>query len=348
MVISVNPKPSTEEFETLLCDAVSALKAESRKRPKDYSNLLGSKLEKEVVNIMAHYAKGTPFDGSIELVSGQRFPDIVAKKFYGVEVKTTKSNHWKSVGSSVAEGTRVEDVERIFMLFGKMCDPIDFMCRPYEDCLSDVVVTHSPRYLIDMNLKNGETIFDKINIPYDTLRTLSDPINTVLDYYRQQLREGGGSTWWSQKGDDIGAKAIVRMWNQMYKQERDRILHKGLCLFPELVSDKQNKYNRFAVWLATREGVICTNVRDIFSAGGRGNIEFDGRIYHVPKILLKLSENIFDIKQSLNTLDYSEIEEYWCDYKEGDDRYVYWCEMIVENAKSVLNHFPLKEYLLST
>ena len=100
------------------------------------------------------------------------------------EVKTTKDNHWFSTGSSVAEGTRVSDVERIFMLFGKMCNPIEFRCRPYQECLSEVVVTHSPRYLIDMELEEGETFFDKIQIPYDEFRKQDDPIKTVVRFRR--------------------------------------------------------------------------------------------------------------------------------------------------------------------
>ena len=56
------------------------------------------------------------------------------------------------------------------MLFAKLASPIEFRCRPYEECLSEVVVTHSPRYLIDMNLAIGKTIFDKIKTPYNELR----------------------------------------------------------------------------------------------------------------------------------------------------------------------------------
>ena len=38
---------------------------------------------------MSELAVGTPFEDSIELIGGQKFPDIIAKKFYGIEVKTT-------------------------------------------------------------------------------------------------------------------------------------------------------------------------------------------------------------------------------------------------------------------
>ena len=57
--------------------------------------------------IMKERAHGTIYENKIELVSGQKFPDIVAhvneQKAYGLEVKTTKSNSWQSIGSSIFE-----------------------------------------------------------------------------------------------------------------------------------------------------------------------------------------------------------------------------------------------------
>ena len=76
------------------------------------------------------------------------------------------------------------------MLFAKLASPIEFRCRPYEEVLSEVVVTHSPRYLIDMNLEEGKTIFDKIKMPYDTLRKKENPIRPIVDYYKSKLKPG--------------------------------------------------------------------------------------------------------------------------------------------------------------
>jgi hypothetical protein len=152
MVVSVNPVPTKEQFQSLLDITLLALSKQSKENEKKYLELLGNKLEGVVADIMKENAKDTDFENSIELISGQKFPDIIAKKYYGVEVKTTKQNHWTTTGNSVLESTRVDDIERIYMLFGKMFKPIEFLCKPYEDCLSDVVVTHSPRYLINMQL----------------------------------------------------------------------------------------------------------------------------------------------------------------------------------------------------
>ena len=170
MVVSVNSEPNRSEFDSLLSRTTEELNLHGQNPTKEIQKLLGRNLEPYVKDLMSELAVGTPFEDSIELIGGQKFPDIIAKKFYGIEVKTTTQNHWKTTGNSVLESTRVDNIERIFMLFAKLASPIEFRCRPYEEVLSEVVVTHSPRYLIDMNLEEGKTIFDKINMPYNTLR----------------------------------------------------------------------------------------------------------------------------------------------------------------------------------
>ena len=165
MIISANSEPSRKDFDILINSTLTELNVHANNSSKKIATLIGRNLEPYVRDVMAELAVGTAFENTIELIGGQKFPDIIANKYYGIEVKTTTQNHWKTTGNSVLESTRVEDVERIFMLFAKLASPIEFRCRPYEEVLSEVVVTHSPRYLIDMNLKQGDTIFDKIKIP---------------------------------------------------------------------------------------------------------------------------------------------------------------------------------------
>ncbi len=347
MVVSVNNEPNRKEFEMLLDVSLLSLKNESAKNQANYLALLGNKLEDKVYDILSNNAKGTIFEGSIELISGQRFPDIIAKKYYGVEVKTTKSNHWKSTGSSILESTRVEGIERIFMLFGKMVAPVEFMCRPYEDCLSEVVVTHSPRYLIDMNLAKGKTIFDKIEVPYDILRKQPNPIKTVLDYYRKQLKAGDDVWYLDQDNNGTSTNLIIKMWNNLTIPERNELIVKGFCLFPELISNRIDKFNRFALWLATRQGVICPNVRDPFTAGGQGIIEYEGlKFSNIPQIVMRLYYNIELIKAQLMVFSYEELLNYWGIGFEDKDRYFVWKELIINNSALIIkNNLPLNNLL---
>ena len=333
-------------FEELLAKVIDFMNQEALKCPEMYTGLLGSKLEDKVVEVLQQCAVGTCFEDQIVKYSGQRFPDIVIGGYYGVEVKTTKANHWKSTGSSVAEGTRVENVERIYLLFGKMCEPVCFVCKPYEECLSEVVVTHSPRYLVDMNLPKGGTIFDKLGIPYDELRCQPNPIRTILDYYRSRLKEGE-ELWWLDNDRSKVSNLVIRMWSLLSPQEKQRYQIKGFIFFPELLSNRSDKFNRMAVWLATQEGVVCPNLRDIFSAGGKECITKNGVCYPgVSKVIGKLYRELSAIKKIIQQVDDAELQEYWkCQFNNGK-KWETWCQLAINNLETInTTGIPLKKLI---
>ena len=288
MIISANSTPNKVEFDSLLSSTITELNDFAGKSPKRVSSLLGRQFEPFVRDVMTELAVGTPFENSIELISGQKFPDIVAKKYYGIEVKTTTQNHWKTTGNSVLETTRVDDVERIFMLFAKMAKPIEFRCRPYEDVLSEVVVTHSPRYLIDMNLEQGKTIFDKIKLPYDTLRKKENPIKPIVEYYKSKLKEGEELWWIGQENEEKASSFVIKIWNNLSIRERQNLKIRAMAYFPEIFGNSSDKFGRLALWLVTSESVVCPNVRDLFTAGGKDSFTINGKVYNnIPRVFLK-------------------------------------------------------------
>lgn len=287
MIVSVNPKPSLGEFSELMKKTDFLLNDDAKKRPKYYAARGGNPLEDDVKAALDECAKGTPFENTIEKVSGQKFPDIVAAKFYGVEVKSTKENHWTSTGSSIMETTRVADVERIYMTFGKLGgNPIEFLSRPYEQCLSGIAVTHMPRYLIDMRLAEGETIFDKIGIDYDTLRNMENPISPVAKYYREQLKPGE-SLWWTGENIDETVSATMRLWKAVSPEEKRRCIVYGCVHFPEVFN---SNYDRYALWLGS-QGIVNSNVRDGFSSGGQEEVRLVDETVKVPAIYRRIKEN---------------------------------------------------------
>lgn len=333
-------------FEMLLEKTIDYMNREAEKFPEIYTGLLGSKLEDKVVAVLQQCATGTCFEGQVVKYSGQRFPDIVIGGYYGVEVKTTKSNHWKSTGSSVAGGTRVEGVERVYLLFGKMCKPIRFVCKLYEECLSEVVVTHSPRYLVDMNLSKGKTIFDKLGVSYDELRRQSNPIRTILNYYRSQLKEGE-ELWWLDNDSSRASSLVIRMWRSLSWKEKQTYQIKGFVFFPELLSNHSYKFNRMAVWLATREGVVCPNLRDVFSAGGKQCITKDGKSYPgVSKVIWRLYRKLPAIKIFIQHTDCSELQEYWECQCNDEGKWEMWCQLAIKNLETInTTKIPLKELI---
>ena len=332
MIISSNPVPSVDEFQKLLDSSITELSRLGSSEADLISKLKGNKLEPYVKEVIEEEAKGTSFQDSIELISGQKFPDIVAKKFYGVEVKSTTQNHWKTTGNSVLESTRVEGVERIFMLFGKLAAPIQFKCKPYEECLSEVVVTHSPRYLVDMNLDPGQTIFDKIKIPYDTLRNEDNPIRPILEYYRQFLKEGD-DIWWLD--NDKTSNIVIKYWSNLSTKDRELLILKAMILFPEVFGNSIHKYKKIPVWLASKESVVCSNVRDLFTAGGRDSIFIDGKLFKdLPRIFVNLFSNIQTIKNLILNIEVEELNHFWEIDSTNDTKLNDWVILVDMYSKS--------------
>ncbi len=265
MLISVNPHPSLLEFQQLMQKTDALLNEDALKRPDYYVTRGGRLLEDDVKAALDEAAKGTAFAHTIEKISGQRFPDIIAAKYYGVEVKSTKEDHWTSTGGSILETTRVSGIERIYMTFGKLGgDPIAFLSRPYEQCLYGIAVTHMPRYLIDMHLPPGKTIFDKMGVSYAALRTMDNPVAPVAKYYRSRLK-AGESLWWTGDSAEETVCATIRLWKNISPEEKRLYTMFGCVNYPEIFG---GNYDRYALWL-TAQGVVDPHIRDQFSAGGQ-------------------------------------------------------------------------------
>ncbi|MBR0513624.1 MAG: hypothetical protein IJK06_05160 [Clostridia bacterium] len=287
MIVSTNPKPTLPEFSALMSRTDQYLNNDALERHDYYAQRAGKPLESDVKDALDRCAVGSAFEGTIEIISGARFPDIIAAKYYGVEVKSTKDNHWTSIGSSILESTRVNTVERIYMTFGKLGgNPIRFLSRPYEKVLCGIAVTHMPRYLIDMRLEEGETIFDKMGIPYDELRVMENPVEPVAQYYKSQLKKGE-RLWWTGNDADESVSATVRLWNTLSIIEKRRFMIYGIVNYPEIFA---GDYDRYALWL-TSQGIVDPHIRDQFSAGGTQELKMsDGLIVKMPGVFRRVSD----------------------------------------------------------
>ena len=299
-------------------------------------------LEKEVLSAMKEQCKGTSFlPDDIQLVSGQRFPDIIASKHFGVEVKSTKENKWVSTGSSIVESTRIEDVNHIYMLFGKLGGkPIEFKCKPYYNCLYDIAVTHSPRYLIDMEITQERTIFSKMGIEYDKFRLSEDPISTVRSYYLEKIKKKKrmAMPWWI--GSETVTSPTLRLWSGRSLDQEKQNIYKAqlLILFPTEICN--SNYDRATLWLCIRHSIINTHFRDLFTAGGQVQIEncccpaIIKRILRVAPIVkqILLEESLlFDIKDNNPDLFYAK------------DKYAYW---VLQVSKQYPQIKQLKNWLM--
>lgn len=340
MIISKRTEAEGAAFESLLNGGINLIRSEAEKSSKRFSGQSSSDFEEEVYSSLLISAKNTEFEGTIQLVTGHRFPDIVAKQYYGVEVKITKQDHWRSTGNSVLETTRIEGVERIYLFFGKLIAPPQFKFRKYEECLYDIAVTHSPRYLIDMELNKGNTIFDKMGTEYEVLRNIDDPIKEIVRYFRKISRKGE-EPWWMGIEDDVEAtlSPTVTLWSNLPEDKQNLFRNEAMARFPEIFGRSQTKYQNFAAWLAARHGVVDSSLRDRFTAGGQQKIEINGTVYReIPKIFYYLRENAKEIIVLVSSLTEEEVRHYWNikNYIKKDEVVDKWVQLVIFHSRVIL------------
>lgn len=257
--------------------AVARLNRYGESFPSSLRDASPSRFEQIVCDALRDECDGVVFKPSdVELVSGASFPDIVVARRFGVEVKSTSKNHWRSTGSSIVESTRVEGVEEIWMMFGKLGgDRPEVRCRPYGDVLPGIAVTHCPRYLIDMDIDADGTIFHKMSTTYDDLRNTPNLIGSVRQFYRAKaIAEGRAEMpWWISDMDaDQSVSLNVGFWADLSRELKRRYQAEVLILFPQVA---KSQYKEASLWLVTARSVVVPNMRDLFSAGGQIS-EVDG------------------------------------------------------------------------
>ena len=345
---------ANEAFAELMKKTENIMNVDAKSHPQHYKPLNSNDLEECSLAKIKEACKNTPFNSDeVKLVSGQRFPDIIAEKYYGIEVKMTKQNHWRSVGSSIVESTREALVEDIYLLFGKMGgDFPEFCCRPYGEVMCDISVTHSPRYFIDMKLKAGETIFDKLNTTYEEFRCADDSIDQVRKYYREKAIKAKKMEmpWWvTSENAEEQRPFNVRLWKSLKDVEKNDLQAKCMMLFPEALNPKSStkKYNQATLWLCSYSQVVMPNIRDLYSSGGKiiaaNDIKLKSPVPQVFARIVKYSDKIKSMLQDPNSEIIKLITDYNPHLNDGEDRWRNWLNVCLEYARKY--DVPLEEWI---
>ena len=284
--------------------------------------------------------------------NSHQFPDIVIELSdsysLGIEVKSSSSNNnsWSINGNSVL-GTTSIHVNDIFIIFIKFNqDGFAIKYKRYEDSISDVVVTHSPRYKIDLNLNPNESFFYKSGIKYEDIKNSDNPISLITNYFR---REGKTAWWLGDNHDDNSSSAIILSWNDIDTETRKIIYGEAFVLFPELMNGSyRNKYNRLTKWLVAKYSIADSSLRDKFSAGGQISLKInDIEIKNVPQVFQTLTNHKENINLAFLKVNFDELKEFWQDYQPIQDnveeRKIYWYSII----KTHINDNNLLAYIRS-
>lgn len=314
--------------------------------------LSGIAFEKVVCDTLNSLSKSTGFDKEFEQSTAHSFPDLFAKvleeKWFGVEVKTSQSD-WKCFGNSIFETTKkLYYDDRIYVFFGKFSiNELECRWSKYEECVDNINITHSPRYQINMDIKNRseDSVFKKMDISYVDFSN-SDAV-TRMDFVRKYKRKGLGQNaalWWLPSDDKLNnddeQKLVIQLFNELDKGKKIDIRSAAMVNFLEIYTNKTVKYNRIPTWLASQYGVVMGNIRDLFTAGGQEEILFLNKKYLLPKICVHLHQNSKQILAVLENSNSEDLSANWnlssrVNISDFESKLNYWLSQVGNNLKDL-------------
>ena len=311
-----------EEFEAVLDVCCSTLTDEARRRGFPSSE----QFEKRVREVIGENVlpKGVKIDFTPK---AQAFPDIAVGAF-GVEVKFTLNDSWRSVANSVLETQRVENVRKIYIVFGKMGGEPEVRWEEYEKCVIHVRTSHVPRFEVELFAE--KSLFDQMGIPYDEFRNLPmrEKMRHIRSYAKGRLKTGE-SLWWldDEAPETHSVPMQTRLYTSLTKSEKTRLRAEAFLLFPEILKSgrMRNKYDRVVLYVLVQHGVLCHQARDLFSAGSvavPGNKERGG-------LYIERALKLIEGEMSKAALDMSDalFVEYWGKSVPPEKRISHWLKL---------------------
>jgi len=306
---SLLPAMDSKEFEELLTAVAEALTNEIR---ASAANRVPSNFESRVRELLPRLAhdKGLRVNVSPH---PHVFPDIVLPPF-GIEVKVTNKDSWRSVANSVFESTRGEGVEHIYVVFGKMGGRPEVKWGRYENSVIHVRTSHVPRFEVEIN--PTRTLFEKIGVTYDEFRKLTEheKMEHIRRYARGRLKSGERLWWLEDKPEPEQEHSLpleVRLYMNLEQEEKRRLRAEAALLCPQIVkpSRSKKKYEDAAIYLLTYHGVLCSQARDLFSAGSVA-LRADGRRggNYILRALKDIEE---EMRRAARRLEDPLFVEYW-------------------------------------
>ncbi len=317
-----------EQFEQVLESVVRRLTQKMQSDsicwdPKEFENLVLKEL-KTAMRLMEEEASPS--------FNAHAFPDLIVNGF-GVEVKHTIKDNWLAVGNSIFEGTREHKARLIYVIYGKMGGWPEVRWARYEDCVTHVRISHSPRFVVEM--ESPSPFFHNIGISYADFSRLApaDKMRHVRTYSRGRLRKGE-QLWWLEDLEEQShtLPISVRVYRHLADNEKRKLRAEATLLCPEVVQGghARGKYDRAGLYLITRHGVFAPQIRDLFSAGSVG--ARDGKRGH-KYIITAIADIEKEMRQAAQELEEELFTEYWGFQCSPKQRIAVWLEKADKYAK---------------
>jgi hypothetical protein len=307
------------EFRDILDRLVGRLTIEARAGGFDSSTSFESRV-RELVSKDPDAAEYTiDFDPH-----PQAFPDIAVGDF-GIEVKYTAGDTWRSVANSVLERHRLDAVSEIYVVFGKMGGNPEVRWGAYEQAVMHVRTSHVPRFELDLDTERS--LFEIMGITYGEFRVLSmhEKMEHIRGYARGRLKEGERLWWLEDAPGSIHSLPIeARLYTTLATEEKSKLRAEAALLSPRVVapSTTRKKYDDAVLYILTYHGVLCHQARDLFTAGSVANPQNDDEGGRYIQRALELLER--DMELAAQRLDDALFAEYWGEVVPVEDRLAEW------------------------
>ena len=296
-----------ESFEGILDRAVELLTDAVRQSTDLYRDPRQFQEQVRSVLIMAAADTGYSVQPTFH---AHAFPDIRANGF-GVEVKHTTKDTWLAVANSIFEGMRDPNVHSVYVVYGKLGGTPEVRWRRYEDCVTHVRVSHSPRFVVEMEGTRAP-LFQHMGISYQNFAQLPDKekMRHVREYSRQRPKKAGERLWWLEPNHSVPLN--VRFYMHLQQDEKRTLRGEAALLCPQICkpSRARKKYEDVTTYLLTYHGVLCSQARDLFTAGSVA--EHIAPLYEDEPNVSKALRGIEpEIRKAAASLDDALFVEYW-------------------------------------
>ena len=138
--------------------------------------------------------------------------------------------------------------------------PFKIKYKPFEECVENVAVTHSPRYMLDMDASKQDTLFTKLEKTYEEIRQMKNPFDAFKDFIVEQRkanlkqRKVDDDFWWySPNSNQINSIELedqkfankmvgleMQFWNQLTRDEQHFLRAYLLIIFPNIFCFMEN------------------------------------------------------------------------------------------------------------
>lgn len=245
---------------------------------------------------------------------GHTFPDVsIAGTKIGIEIKGSRTGH-TFLGNSVIASTMLPDLEKIYVFYW-IDDQKIIGYRDYFECVSGAQVTHSPRFVLDIEADSTECIFG--NTP-DKVGTISDVcfgksgINhkKIIDWMRDLAIANGRIGWWINDSSDEDVEASgslsIRRYTEIPSDQRGSLMKTAFLCFPGVLKRGSRMYDGVLMWCLSTRNVLL--YRDAFSAGGRKPV-FLTKLTPQPILLPAVISRVIEDLSTGAVINLKEVEE---------------------------------------